>query len=554
MKQRALWRTMLASAIAVAFSGVAAVVAQLPSGHQAGAATTPGDLFEYVSDHVGTHIWNAYDQSANSGGPAITSPAGTALFGTLVHVYAAGTNGDLMEFISDHANGRVWNAYNQTATSGGPTIVSQPSTVVIGADIHVDAEATNGDLIEFVNDGAAGRIWNAYDLTLFSGGPTITSSPRAVDLGGIVHVYGQAPNGHLTEFVSDHVAGRVWNAYDQTANAGGTTIASSPEAAVLGGLVHVYARATSGDLVEFLSDHASGRVWNAYDLTGDSGGPRVASAPSTNVTPSGVIQVFAAGSVGQLEEYQSDHVGGRVWNAYNLSASGGGPDIAGRPSVVSQGTIVHVEAQSVDNDLIDFYTNDGNSWGAADITADAGGPSVLAPSVLDLGGVIHVYVPASPPNANCSPDNSCTPQTFADTLLSQPGVTAPITASNEYALERWALAEGGGAGCPGQPANQPPWSNSGGPAGNPLNTTQPEPGSSPWNFANVQIFADGSGHTCWYWGVLATQQTITGAFGNYGPIISALQNPVAGNTNQCDRVAVAVGNSQWGTGNFSRDC
>ncbi len=173
---------------------------------------------------------------------------------------------------------------------------------------------------------------------------------------------------------------------------------------------------------------------------------------------------------------------------------------------------------------------------------------------LDVDAVETANVSGSAPNPNCTPNDSCTPQTFADTLLRQPGVAAPITASNEYALKVWALAEGGGAGCPGQAPFQSPWQNSGGPAGNPLNTTQTEPGSSNWNGVGVQIYQDGSGQTCWYWGVLATTQTITGPFGNYGPIITALRNPSLDDFTQCVQVAVAVGNSQWGTGNFSRDC
>jgi hypothetical protein len=173
---------------------------------------------------------------------------------------------------------------------------------------------------------------------------------------------------------------------------------------------------------------------------------------------------------------------------------------------------------------------------------------------IDVDAVETGNVSSAAPNPDCTPDNSCTPQTFADTLLSQPGIDAPITASNEYALETWALAEGGGAGCPGQPADQSPWQNSAGPAGNPLNTTQTEPGSTNWNPVGVQIYSNADGQTCWYWGVLATTQTLTGAIGNYGPIISALRNPVLDDYSQCVQLATAVGNSEWGTGNFSADC
>jgi hypothetical protein len=43
-----------------------------------------------------------------------------------------------------------------------------------------------------------------------------------------------------------------------------------------------------------------------------------------------------------------------------------------------------------------------------------------------------------------------------------------------------------------------PWGYSAGPAGNPLNTTQSEPGSTAYNSASVQIYADADGQTCWY--------------------------------------------------------
>ena len=173
---------------------------------------------------------------------------------------------------------------------------------------------------------------------------------------------------------------------------------------------------------------------------------------------------------------------------------------------------------------------------------------------LDVDAVEVGNVTGGISNAGCTPSNSCTPQTFADTLLVQPGVNAPITPSNEYALEKWELAEGGGAGCPGQPASAAPWQNSRGPAGNPLNTTQTEPGSTNWNSVGVQIYANGNGRTCWYWGLLATTNTLTGQFGNYGPILTALRNPTSTDYTQCTKLASAVGGSDWGTGNFSADC
>ena len=165
--------------------------------------------------------------------------------------------------------------------------------------------------------------------------------------------------------------------------------------------------------------------------------------------------------------------------------------------------------------------------------------------------------PTPPTGGNgCAAADNCSPQTFADAVLTYPGIGAPVTASNEYAIEVWELAEGGGAGCPGQPARTAPWSYSPGPAGNPLNTTQSEPGSTNWNSVGVKVFASGNGETCWYWGVKANAGTLVAGASEYGygAIISALQNPSSSNTSQCDAVATAVGHSSWGTGNFSSDC
>jgi hypothetical protein len=160
--------------------------------------------------------------------------------------------------------------------------------------------------------------------------------------------------------------------------------------------------------------------------------------------------------------------------------------------------------------------------------------------------------PAPTPATGCGAANNCTPQTFADAILSYPGINGVITASNEYAIETWERAEGGGAGCPGQPAHTAPWAYSGGPAGNPINTTQQEPGSTAWNSVGVQVYQNYDGVTCWEWGIKANADTLLNGF--YANILSVLDNPVSSDHSQCVDLADAVGNSPWGTGNFSADC
>jgi len=155
--------------------------------------------------------------------------------------------------------------------------------------------------------------------------------------------------------------------------------------------------------------------------------------------------------------------------------------------------------------------------------------------------------PVASAATSCESTNSCTPTTFAEAVLIDIG--APTTPANLFAMRVWEKSEGGGAGCPGQPPNKAPWSYSPGPWGNPLGTTQRNPGSRSknWNGDGVQAYVDAAGHTCWYWGIQATGKTITGLHPN---IHKALVEPSAGNTEQCNHLKREVTNSNfplWGT-------
>jgi hypothetical protein len=219
-------------------------------------------------------------------------------FGSTVHVYVrAAGSGDLVEFVNDGVGGRVWNVYNQTYAAGGPPLASNPSPVVVGGYVHVYLAAQgSADLVEYVNNGVGGRVWNAYDQSYASGGPPLASDPTPVAVGGYVHVYVRAAgSGDLVEFVNDGVGGRVWNAYDQTYASGGPPIRGDAGGVFFGGTLHIYATAAaSGDLVEYVNDGVGGRVWNAYDQTVSSGGPPLAGSPSA-IQYGGTVHVYAPG-------------------------------------------------------------------------------------------------------------------------------------------------------------------------------------------------------------------------------------------------------------------
>jgi hypothetical protein len=121
--------------------------------------------------------------------------------------------------------------------------------------------------------------------------------------------------------------------------------------------------------------------------------------------------------------------------------------------------------------------------------------------------------------------NAYTPSSWAGALLSAGGW--PQTACNLGAVEAWEAAEGGN------------WENSA--AYNPLDTTQPESGSSTMNSVGVRAYPS------WQAGFQATLATLEN--GNYPGILSALR---AGDSAQS--VANAVAASPWGTGSFHASC
>jgi hypothetical protein len=117
----------------------------------------------------------------------------------------------------------------------------QPSAIVYGPTVHVYVNAS-GHVTEFVNDGFGGRLWNAYDLTSISRGLPATGDPTAVFYtSSVVNVFVQGPGGVLLTYVNDGLGGRLWNAYDLTSASSGPTVGADPAAIVNGGAVAVFA-------------------------------------------------------------------------------------------------------------------------------------------------------------------------------------------------------------------------------------------------------------------------------------------------------------------------
>jgi hypothetical protein len=357
-RSRARNALRLGAAVGLCFTGVLVTLAI--AGSSAGAVIPPpeathvyaqgtnGHLYEYVPDNQNGNIWNAYDLTAAAGGgAAVTGTPATAVDNNLlVHVFVAGPGGHLYEYVPDHQNGNIWNAYDLTAAAGGGAPVTGNPSVAFDLNlfsVRVYVPGTAGHLTEYVPDHQNGNIWNAYDLTADAGGGApVTGNPSAVAdfLHRVIRIYVPGPGGHLIEYVPDNQNGKIWNAYDVSAAAGGgAPVTGTPNAVqdFATALIRVYVPGPAGHLTEYLPDHQSGNIWNAYDLTNAAGGGLpITGSPSVIFDfHSRLIRVYVV-DPGHLAEYLPDHQNGNIWNAYDLTAhAGGGAPVTGSPAATN---------------------------------------------------------------------------------------------------------------------------------------------------------------------------------------------------------------------------
>ena len=472
----------------------------------AAATSAPGatPLQEYVNDGAGGRLWNAYNQTDNAEGPTITGRPSALVIASIVHVFARGANGDLVEFASDGLHGRQWNAYDITQLSSGPAIVGDPEAVQLSPSvIAVFAEAASGDLAEFVGSGA-GVSWSSADLTQLSSGPAIAGDPTPLLVGSSLDVFARSSTDHLLEFTGSP-SGGAWASADLTQVALGPTLVEDPDPVLYGTTsVHVYGEAPGGDLTEYVNDDAGGRPWNAYDLTKAAAGPAVGGRPSA-VVYGKTVHVEVRTASGDLAEFDNDGAGGRLWNSYDLTRASDGPAIVGDPGAVIYGAIsVHVYVQAANGDLIE-YVNDGAGgrlWNAYDQTQDAEGPIISGdPSPVVYGSTVHVYVAGPPPPAvvqqivslaegadqlnagvvETPPGSNCNPYTAYFGRGSATGCASGTSAEewcSDFAQWVWAAAGINTTGINGWALTFVEWGEAHAGAWQPGDTNDPEPGDA----------------------------------------------------------------------------
>ena len=73
-----------------------------------------------------------------------------------------------------------------------------------------------------------------------SGDPAVYAPPS-----GSQHIYIRGTNNNLLEFIPDHLGGRIWNSYDQTASTGHQVTGDPAIYTLSSGAQHIYIRSSS---------------------------------------------------------------------------------------------------------------------------------------------------------------------------------------------------------------------------------------------------------------------------------------------------------------------
>ncbi len=361
----------------------------------------PGSLTDYVQENP---KWNAYDVTGTAGAGIPISPSPkTLVINGVPHIYGTSAAGHLIEYVADHLNNKVWNAYDQTATaSQGVSIVGTAAPILVGEVVHAYAQgASSGHLIEFTSPSLAGQPWKAEDISAKAGNSVATqgivTNPSVIFVNNTIEVFSQTFVGSLVEYTPDNLNGHTWNAYNLTASVSPTNqhyVTANPTGAIVyGGVAHVYAQDISnGNLIEYVNDNVNGRNWNDYDQTALAGGGVAVMGTTTPILASdGTIHAYAEGSLsGHLIEFVADGLNGHVWNAYDLTTSAlGGTPIVNTAVPQIEAGIIHAYTQSsLDGHLIEFAADHLNNrvWNAYDLTATSGNgtPILGMPSPLKV--------------------------------------------------------------------------------------------------------------------------------------------------------------------------
>jgi hypothetical protein len=249
-------------------------------------------VLELVADGAGGRAWNTYALSSLTGtGPVNPGVAPVVEPGGALDVFAITMAGHLIELRQD---GGAWSATDLTMATSSPNVTGSPTALLSGGHIVILTRTAGGRVLETVDDSLHGGLFSTYNLTALASGPKVASDLTALDSpnsDGLLHLHGVDGSGHLVEYVNNDAGGRYWNAYDLTAAAAGPAIKGDPTALAWGGRSRILGLDAGGHVVMYTATVSGGSTsWTTKDLSARADGiPTFRSAPSAAVAGASLL-------------------------------------------------------------------------------------------------------------------------------------------------------------------------------------------------------------------------------------------------------------------------
>jgi hypothetical protein len=300
-----------------------------------------------------------------------------------------------------------WNAHLLSGSDPTITTVSGPRAAPDAeGGVQVTFRNEHGDVIWL--DGASVGQFHDVDLTTLLGLPPIEGVPvPVIGPDGLDQVYCVTTSGRLYQLTWNpylRIANRIgvainpsnrYNLWYQTnlTAIGRLQVTGTPSVVVNGTSTDVFARTPGGDLVEYESPGIAGSAWSAFDLTVESGGPRVLTDPAAFYDPTtSEVQVASTevSPAGDVVVFSPTDVGGRVWADEDVTSATRTPIVSGGLAAVMDGPNPVLVGAGPTGDLLEYVGTDASgstTWLESDLTATTeGSPEIVGTPAIAVSG------------------------------------------------------------------------------------------------------------------------------------------------------------------------
>ena len=281
-----------------------------------------------------------------------------------------------------------WATVDVTASAALTNFKEPPAIVDAGGSVLAAGLTESSQVVVITAPSASSTNWSSTNLTQSIGLTSTVTPAIAVDQSGVPVLVTRATNGHLMLSVEQFSGRTAWQRYDLTALSSSPATIGRPSISITDTGTSVFSRTSAGHVISFVDTASATKPWQAVDVTALSGGPNIVTDPVVDSEQTSTQHHVAGVSVlGNVVEFADDNATLRFWSSRNFpvpSLVTGGPVIACTPGMT---TIVVTLANHHLVALSGPINTVSSLWTTTDLSTSAsGGSTVTGRPVLASDG------------------------------------------------------------------------------------------------------------------------------------------------------------------------